>query len=186
MKLRSLLVGLGLLAVLATGCSSDSGVSASALLTPKTYGSGNGAFTMSFTQTPTTSPGYAALGSRNNWTGGDVDVAVISHPAAVRPQRIEALLRTYLPFATGGRMYLFDGLPAIKEVVDCTLPSGPCPGKVGGLEVFDGQTFFDVFVSGLDGAATSQALASFRVASVARTPGCSYAVSRKGFAQACA
>lgn len=82
-------------------------------------------------------------------------------------------------------MYLFDGMPAIKEVIDCILPSGPCPGKTAGLEVLDGSRLFDVFVTGLDDAATRQALGSFRVASVVRTPGCLYEVSRKGFAQNC-
>ncbi len=82
-------------------------------------------------------------------------------------------------------MYLFDGMPAIKEVVDCSTPAGPCPGKTAGLEVLDGSVLFDVFVSGLNEAATNQALSSFRVVSVAKTANCSYRVSRRGFTQRC-
>jgi hypothetical protein len=120
-----------------------------------------------------------------SWFGGHVDVLVISLNGVTPPDRIEARLRSYLPMATGGRMYLFDGMPAIKEVVNCVLPSGPCPGKTGGLIALDGSILFDVFVSGLNQTATDQALASFRPLSVATTPGCSYEVSRTGFAQRC-
>ena len=181
-SLRHSLLGLGILAFLLAGCSSDDGSPASTLLGPQTYGTGDGAYTISFTKTPTSSIGYARA---RNWFGGDVSVTVMSHPDATRPGRSEALLRSYLPIATGGRMYLFDGMPAVKEVLKCNLPSGPCPGMTAGLEVFDGPRLFDVFVTGLDDAATRQALARFRVASVPRTSGCSYAVSRSGFSQHC-
>ena len=82
-------------------------------------------------------------------------------------------------------MCLFDGMPAVEEVVDCSTPVGPCPGKTAGLEVLDGSTLFNVFVSGLNEAGTDQALSSFRVVSIAETPGYSYRVNRKGFTEQC-
>jgi hypothetical protein len=201
MRWRNLLLALGILAVAFSACSSNNGSSSSALLASQTYGNGDGAFTMSFTQPPTTSLGYAggrpdpstttnpsplpALGSRVNWFGGDVIVAVIKDPESVAPGRIEAQLRSYLPVATGGRMILIDGMPAIREIIDCVLPSGPCPGKTAGLEILDGSTLFDVFTTGLDEGATLQALSSFRVSLVSTTPGCSFTVNRRGFTQRC-
>jgi hypothetical protein len=168
MKAAIPLIGSAILAVLIGACSTDSGQSGSVLLAPQTYGTGLGAFTISFTRTPTTAiphprvtvttppttvtttsnaSGPPPLASRKNWFGGNVDVAVITD-GAVRPQRIEGELRSYLPFASGGRMLLVDGMPAIREVVDCSTPSGPCPGKTAGLEVLDGSTLFNVFTSG--------------------------------------
>jgi hypothetical protein len=206
MKARIPLIGSAILAVFVGACSTDSGQSGSVLLTPQTYGTGLSAFTISFTHTPTTAiphPGVTVttppttvtttsnpsrprqLASRENWFGGNVNVAVITDEA-VRPLRIENELRSYLPFATGGRMLLIDGMPAIREVVDCSTPSGQCPGKTAGLEVLDGSTLFDVFTSGLDEGATDQTLSSFHVQHVATTPGCSYQVTRKGFTQRCA
>jgi hypothetical protein len=201
MKPAKCLVGVGILGLVISGCTSDSGLSGSVLLAPKTYGSGPDGFVISFSRAPTnlgerhtpttpptttrTSTPPPSTDSRLNGFGGAVNVSVITD-SAVRPHQLESELRSYLPFATRGRMYLFNGMPAIKEVVDCSIPAGPCPGKTAGLEVLDGSTLFDVFVSGLNAAGTDQALSSFRVASVARTPGCSYRVNRKGFTQQCA
>lgn len=194
------LVGLGSLALGIGGCSSG-GLPGTVLLAPKTYGSGQGAFVVSFSRSPTTNVGYAVgrpdptattnppppppLGSRTTWFGGDVDVSVNAQQGVLAPDRIEAQLRSYLPVATGGRLYLFEGMPAIEEAIDCVVPSGPCPGKTAGLEVLDGSMLFSVFVSGLDEAGTEQALASFHPLSVVTTAGCSYQVSRTGFSERC-
>jgi hypothetical protein len=219
MKAGIRLLGVGILAIVAGGCSTNSGRPASVLLPPQTYGTGPNAFTISFTKPPTSMiPSFGArpnstattppttdttappttstttsipglpppLASTKRWSGGDVDVAVSTEKNAIPPHRIESVLRAYLPIATGGRMLLMDGMPAIREVVDCSTPSGPCPGNVGGLEVLDGSTLFDVFTGQLDDDATTKALSSFHVAHVAATPGCSYQVSRKGFTQRCA
>jgi hypothetical protein len=202
MKAAKWLVGVGILALMMSACSSVSGLSGSVLLARKTYGGGLNAFMVSFTKTPTT----ASLGERHtpttpptttttsaqpqtpdsrlNWFGGAVNVSVITNSAAT-PRRVESELRSYLPFATGGRLFLFDGMPAIKEVLDCSTPAGPCPGKIGGLEVLDGSILFDVFVSGLNEGGTDEALSSFGIVSVARTPGCSYRVNGKGFTEHC-
>jgi hypothetical protein len=214
MKAGIALIGLGILAVVAGGCSTNSGRPASVLLPPERYGTGQGSFTISFTRTPTTSirhlggrygptattppttattttttsvPGLPPpLASRKNWFGGDVNVAVSTEHSAIPPHGIESVLRSYLPIATEGRTLLIDGMPAIREVVDCSTPSGPCPGMTAGLEVLDGSTLFDVFTSELDADATNRVLSSFHVEHVATTPDCTYHVSRKGFTQRCA
>ncbi len=82
-------------------------------------------------------------------------------------------------------MFLFDGLPAIREIVDCSNPAGSCPGKIGGLEVVNGSTIYAVFTSGFDQQATERVLASFHISKPQGSPGCSFTVDRRGFNEFC-
>jgi hypothetical protein len=193
LTIATLFVGATLLAA----CGSDDTIGSSALLAPKTYGSGPGRFTVSFTKPPTTTlptaSGHAGTTSprvvhlppgRAVWYGGNV-IVYATDRVPPKPRRIESALRSSLPVATGGRMYLLDGMPAIREIVDCHNGAGPCPGKIGGIEVLNGPVLISMFTQGLDEQATTQTLDSFRIEIPSRQAGCRYTVDRKGYELSC-
>ncbi len=143
------------------------------------YGSAGQRFEMTFLRTPSTCIpdgqcglevgcpartahcGWSTIGvvSRRTWTADDQLVWIWNLQKPVTTKEISKLLSQF-PF---GYRSIFDGLPAVRELVACFDPAGACPGYVGGIDVVDGSTMYVVSTTGFDKPTTEALLDSFRI-----------------------
>jgi hypothetical protein len=146
----------------------------------KTYGIPGQQFQMSFLSQPSTclpngecgleigcanstsQCGWNSIGvvSRRTWSAGDEFVWIWNLKKPVTQKTTTADFGQFLGF---GYRSTFEGHPAVRELVACSTPSGPCPGYVGGIDVIDGSTMYVVSTTGWDKATTEAILDTFRI-----------------------
>ena len=105
--------------------------------------------------------GWSSIGvvSRRTWTADGQLVWIWNLQKPVTTKEISKLFAQFL----FGYRSTFHGHPAVRELVACSNPAGPCPGYVGGIDVLDGSTMYVVSTTGFDKPTTEALLDSFRI-----------------------